>query len=856
MSKKLRRRAPRSKSAPTNLSPEAVERKAREDLASGRHREAIAGFKQLLKLEPRQVWRTALADAYAGRARELAAKGMVKEALVMWENRAGLGEGIAFEPEQAALLLRMGRVEPVLALFADTGAVPSAERDRLRPLLAARYLAGEDTIAERLPADDPVVLHAEAARAALAAYCAGDKTALQATLTEIPFRSPYRDWVQILKALQRLPESPEEAAGQLARVAEGSAFGHLRRAAELALLPEAAFLAAIRGAGKTTVRFACALRGWPQARIVLWEELDRLGTAPRPETQLRLMYRHREALGADWIRRRGLRLLIAGYPASLKWRGSMGARPTSREEALLVAAWVAERRGDPWDEHERWESYARYLIHEQTSEGQDSLRNLRIALAFRRCDGVGDVLSSATPSADPEDLDRLVAAQLEESLTWDPDDCDTYLGLIHYYRRGKLLKDVRRLLEQAAARWPKDMQVLGAALDTALDAGSFKKAAGLAREMLALDPINSGVRERLVEAHLAHARKQINKGRPDLARKELVQAGEWARSGHARDQLDLTSGLIALFEDAETGAPALRDMVGRLGGGLAGLLAFALAGEALKLSPQKLFKTIGLDKPSAAGRDDLLATLSRLRTHLDSGGKITRELGTSLDKALATAPWTGLSRGETEGACDTLRRCGLHKVRLRVARIALKRWKGEPVFELHAFDAKYPKGFNGRSDNDIYRLEIALERAREEGDTRTALRIEEILASLSPFGIGPMPFAPPPRSDSTAFSPDAEVIVTLFETLGLDQALNMLGVPPDMKRDLKGLARRNGKKAAAETLISFLEMLGGFAEGGLEPPVPRPPPRRPAGPEGGKPKRGSDKDIDRDDEFPDQLDLF
>ena len=103
MPKKSKRRTPRAnKSPPSNLSPEAIEHKAREDLASGRHREAIAGFKQLFKLEPRPAWRSALADAYAGRARELAAKDMLKEALAIWENRGSLGAGIAFDPEGQA----------------------------------------------------------------------------------------------------------------------------------------------------------------------------------------------------------------------------------------------------------------------------------------------------------------------------------------------------------------------------------------------------------------------------------------------------------------------------------------------------------------------------------------------------------------------------------------------------------------------------------------------------------------------------------------------------------------------------------------------------------------------------------
>lgn len=857
MAKKQRRRARRSRSAPTTLSLEAKESKAQEDLSRARYREAIAGFKELMKLEPRPAWRAGLADAYAGRAHELATKGMLKEALVMWENRAGLGEGIAFDPDHAALLLQMDRVEPVLALFTGKDAMPPADLERLRPHLAARFLAGDDRLGERLPADEPVVVHAQIARTALDAYCAGDDARLQAALTAIPFRSPYRDWVQILKALQRLPASPEEAAGLLARVSEDSPFRNLRRAAQLALLPETAFLAAIPSAGRKAVRFACALRGWSEARIGLWEDLNRLGSSPPPQTLLQFMQRHREALGADWVRRRCLSLLVEGFPSSLKRLRAIGASPASAEESHLIAAWSAEHGGDPWDQQQRWQTYARHLMRERAPHGMDEgNRRLRIALALRRCEQTNRILSRHAPSADPEDLDRLVAGQLEQSLSWDPDDRDTYLRLIGYYRRGKRLKDARRLLDQASERWPGDMQVLGVALDAALDAGAFKKAAGLAREILALDPINSGVRERLVEAHLSHARKQVIKGRPDLARKELAHAEEWARSGNMRDHVDLASGLLALVENPKTGASVLRAIADRLGGGLAAHLALALAGEAHKFSPEELFKTVGLGKPPVPVREDLLATLSRLRTHLDGGGKMSRELDAYLSKPLSDAPWKGLNQGETEAACETLRRCGLHRVRRRVARAALKRWKGAPVFALHAFEAKYPRGYGTCSHTDLFRLEEAMNRAHEEGDTRTALRIEEILASLGPFATGPLPYGPPPVPGTDPFRPEAGALALLMEIQGLDKTLDLLGIPPDIKRELKTMERQVGKEAVAQMLVSLLAMFDGINEPDAAPPIPRPPRRKAAVSKGGDPAGWSSEDDDEDDEFPDQPDLF
>jgi hypothetical protein len=289
---------------------------------------------------------------------------------------------------------------------------------------------------------------------------------------------------------------------------------------------------------------------------------------------------------------------------------------------------------------------------------------------------------------------------------------------------------------------------------------------------------------------------------------------------------------------------------------LAGLLALGLAGEALRLPPQKLFWTIGLDKPTTAGREDLLAGFAGLRAHLDAGGKMTAELGAYLSKALVKAPWIALSKSETAAACETLRRGELHKIRLGAARAALKRWKGEPLFELHAFEAKYPRSLGNCSDYDIDRLENALDRARKAGDTRTAMRIDEILDRLDPFPFGPMPFATPPSIERTSSVPEAESLSILIEALGLDKALNALGLPPEMKRDIKKLARQQGNEAAAETLTSFLGMLAGIADMDTAPPIPRPPTRMPAGGKRGQPKRRSDDDQAPDDDPYDQLELF
>ncbi len=68
-----------------------LEEKAQAALASGRRKDASVIYKALLKGERRDVWLAGLGSAYAGRASDLADKGM-KEALVIWEQRAAGSE--------------------------------------------------------------------------------------------------------------------------------------------------------------------------------------------------------------------------------------------------------------------------------------------------------------------------------------------------------------------------------------------------------------------------------------------------------------------------------------------------------------------------------------------------------------------------------------------------------------------------------------------------------------------------------------------------------------------------------------------------------------------------------------------
>lgn len=786
MSNKRKHRPKRSKAVAVERSPEELAAAAETALAGGHPRDAIGYLKGALKVEERPEWRRLLASAYTVRARQLADKRMPQEALAMWDNRRAVVGDAPLSVEDASLLLRLGRTSEVVADYAACS--DDADTDRragLRAALAPYLLANDEAFGAALPASDPLVSHLPAARAALEAYVAADGTALASALAQIPFRSPYRDWVQILKALDRLADHPKEAAALLARVPDHSSFLAVRRAAELALASDEAFLAELPRAGESTQRFAAKLRGWDDDRLRLASALAACDSRRLPNEMLQRVKQNRARIGEPWAHRYELRLTCQVNQSAKRPRRQRNAS----EDQLLVSAWYAEASGDPWDFFEDWRAYVDRLV-ESCTDGAGSDCAMRIALVLRHIARDGDMLSEEEDYEDPDAAHRTAASILAKSLEYDPDDRDTYIKLIEYYVRRKDLKDARRVLSEAQSRWPRDARVLSAALDTALASSAFKKAAGIARTILAIDPIHKGVREKLVNAHLAHARKQVRKKRSDLALGELDLAKEWGQRDRLRDRIDLLGALINWARSGGEDLGPIRALTERLGGGLDARLALALEAQALELDSIKILKRFDLHDLATPTRADLLAFFSRLREHAQE--PLASNLRQYLNQTLESAATLNLSwsRTELETICESTERAGLNRARSAFARAALERFPGAPVFELHVFEAEPSADID-----DIMGLRDAYDRARAEGDSRTAHRIAGWLERIG----GHMPQEP--RRPSV---PVEEIIAVI----GIDRTLDLLDVSRTMRREVKEMERDVGREGVVEVLAMLIKGAG------------------------------------------------
>jgi len=843
VAKKRKKQAKRASSSRA-LSPEDLLRAGREALAARRYREAMDHFKAVAKTDTDgSVWEAGLAEAYRGRALELQAKGMEREALMIWENLDRLLPGRAPDPAHLILCLRMGRSAIVAQGYKALvqGGESTAARALLQAHLAASCL-GEGRAPDFLEADDPVLRDAEPARAALEAYCRGEEATASEALRRIPFRSPYRDYAAAMKALLMLGTDSSAAERLLARIDADSPFHAFAEAVRLAWLPEPAFLDALRQAGPQSRTLAFALRGWPEERVRLWQELEKIDASANPLQLVGLLDRLREPLGEPWARQKMRALVLAKMP---RQPPPAAMRAFSHTDWNLISAQHVEDDYDLWTVVDRWRTvFARMRADYPGSAEPGNDAALRIALLQRRL--ATELKLLKTPAGSE------VEQELEQSLSLDPEYLPGYLLLIRHFRESMLPKEARRILAEAQRRWPEDVELLNEALDLALDNGAFKKATGLARRILAKDPINRRARRSLYQAHLAHARKQWRGGRADLALREMEQAESWSDDAGGRARVELLRGIV-LLETGSGDSDALKAACERAAPGAAGWLMLALEAARVGVAPRALLKRARFGKVPALKRDDVLAFARLLREEAETGGDVLAEALAPFQSALEKAARLKLQREDYETLCESLRLAGHALLRATFAKAALKRWRGDPLFELHAFQAK-------RSDprhvevtlSDIHRLETAMDRAQAEGDTRTAMRLEQEFRKLYPPPAFD-PFAPDEDFDDDDF-PDGD-----FD-LGpppseeeLRALLDLLEGTPEGRR-LRDLERELGSE---EVLKALAEAAGDIAD---MPAPPRPPP--PAKPRKrtrrgkSRPKRADDADPDSDDNSPDQLKLF
>ena len=214
------------KTKPDNTDDASIAAMALAKQNAGQYKEAIELYKQLLKRADNKAWRQALAQCYLQRALSFAEKGMVKEAVVLWDNYAESAES-SYQGYDCyiAWLFQINNTAKVKTCLSRLSVQQLDEHyPDLAGLLGLLIITEKPELEVMLPKDSVFITHLGFVRAALTAYRNNKLEELEQALKQLPFRSAFRDFRTLLKAALSLPESVEQAQSLLTKIPAASPY--------------------------------------------------------------------------------------------------------------------------------------------------------------------------------------------------------------------------------------------------------------------------------------------------------------------------------------------------------------------------------------------------------------------------------------------------------------------------------------------------------------------------------------------------------------------------------------------------------------------------------------------------------
>jgi len=202
-----------------------------------------------------------------------------------------------------------------------------------------------------------------------------------------------------------------------------------------------------------------------------------------------------------------------------------------------MEALMSELHGSPMDAVMVWDEYLQALPATTPDYA------LRRALVLRRQEKLSRELPWDEHYNPDGGLHRLL-----ESVELDPDDRQTWLDIIERSRKVKSANEAYKIVNQAVARFPDDVEFLLKAIEATSQRGAFKKAAQFADHLLEIDPINTRGKELLTEAHIAHGHKLCRQKKYALAEKEFLAAGGECRNRFLGGRALICLGLLAFLQ--------------------------------------------------------------------------------------------------------------------------------------------------------------------------------------------------------------------------------------------------------------------------------------------------------------------
>lgn len=506
-----------------------------DQCARGDFRAAIEMGKECYRREPCPKHIELLGELYVHRARELADKNLPVEAFAVLNYALGLGYGsqellhLAFECglrggqyEQAAGMLNRMK-EPEL-------------RSRAVAFLADEVVVQGDAI--DLPCEPRVCEDALRVRRAFAAFESGDDSAATSELKPIGLRSSCSGWKWVLLGLLAYYRDEKTSARSCWTRVRGDG-----QSARLAGVLLSCLDSGKRSDDDSAARIRDELLGnLDNPRVAVLEKIQQ-AIAEKNNTKIlnhskRLLSLVRPEEREAYAQRLGRAVVFAFDWESVPWQRFKKVFGEFPEDPLLLrAAAIRFEREIPEEAGEFWKHYlenlrrvkvipsrllsrARALVWQQMGdvayEAEKTKRFTPSFLAF-------DDLRSSNP------IDSVTCYR--KSIKSYPDDLQTHEKLLAVLsQQSKDRKEAERQAEEILKRWPTHIDSLLLLGNNCFRRNAFRKALNYFDRAREAEPFNTKINNEMQTCLLYSARRRLDNGNFDLARKDYEQVAALSRS--------------------------------------------------------------------------------------------------------------------------------------------------------------------------------------------------------------------------------------------------------------------------------------------------------------------------------------
>lgn len=516
-----------------------LEQQALAQANAGHYKEAIALYKKLLQQGDNDAWYRQLAHCYLQRAKSFAARGMIQEALALWENYTQYAQPPYqdYDHYMLWLILSGNQSKIETALRQLTARQLDKDYPKLSAVLGLLILARHPQWHECLPQDSALHAHLGIAQEALKAE---DMKSVREAMQALPYRSALRDLRALVNACHKASHSLADIPPSLDKIPPHSPYAAVAALIRLCALSGAQLAEEMSKLSSHQRRLIGAILSLDKQRQKLVDTLSMQQGKLSDKVKFNLAIQFQSLFGAELAQRFCI-VLLNDYPAGLKdYKKNFGALDEFENHRLKALRLEQQHRYQEAEFH--WRQCIQQLTH------QDGDNAVKIALILRHL---------AKHQENPEQTTQL----LSESLDYDPNDKDSLLQILRFYgQSNETAGPYKQWLQQAEAKFPQDVELLTLVVESAIRNQTYKKAVQYARKILQIDPLNSFAKKTVLSGHLNHARKQLKNKKYQLAAKEIQQA-EALRAGknqNLQSQL-LRALLIFTSEDKAQGLKRLKD---------------------------------------------------------------------------------------------------------------------------------------------------------------------------------------------------------------------------------------------------------------------------------------------------------